>query len=105
MRCEVFVPALDRDEAVPETRETLLRERERFGVPVDPDDAHAGRGLEEGFRVAAEAERRVDEDAAALRPEGLDDLPEEDGDVTRACSFHGGRVRRDGVRVRRSPHP
>ena len=40
--------------------------------------------------MPAEPERRVDEDAAALRPESGDDLTEEDGDVTRAFSFHGG---------------
>ena len=38
-------------------------------------------GGEDRLRVPAEAERRVDVDAAALRPERLEDLPEEDGDV------------------------
>src|SRR5471030_1613398 len=86
---EILVAPLHRDEARAEPREALLRESQRLWIAVDPDDPHVGRGLEESPGVTAEAERRVHVDAAALRPERRDDLPEEDGDVNRAGIRHG----------------
>ena len=103
---EVLVAALDGDEAGPEAGEALAsRGRGPRGPRSIPTTRTPGERLEKRFRMAAEAERRVDEDAAALRPQGLDDLPEEDGNVARASSFHGCASDADGVRARRSPHP
>ena len=72
---------LPRDDARAERREALFREAQGLRIAVDPHDAHVGRGLEERPRMASEAERRVDVDAAPLRPERRDDLPEQHGDV------------------------
>ena len=57
------------------------RERERVRVPVDAEQPHARAPREERLRVAARADRRVHEEAAALGREPLDDFVEENGRV------------------------
>src|SRR5262245_50684513 len=51
--------------------ERCTRSRERVGVAVEADHAR-GAGVEQGPGMTAEADRAVDEQAAALGPEKLD---------------------------------
>ena len=51
--------------AIAKRRERLARDRERVAVAIDPDQPRRA-ALEHHARVAAEADRAIDEDAAAL---------------------------------------
>ena len=56
--------------------------RDRIGIAVDGNDLVLRMGIEDGARIAACAERAVDEGAAALRIERRADLHQENGNVT-----------------------
>jgi hypothetical protein len=50
--------------SIPERREPLAGDRQGVGVTVEPDDGELREPREEGARVPAHAERRVDEHRA-----------------------------------------
>ena len=52
--------------AIAKRLERRARQRQRVGVAIDPDQPRRA-GFEHHARVAAEADRAIDEDAAALR--------------------------------------
>ena len=59
-------------DAVAPGRERFARARERVGIAIEADDAR-GAGFEQRARVAAESDGAIDEQAAALGPQELDD--------------------------------
>jgi hypothetical protein len=86
-RVQVREVALDERDAVAEAREALSCERERVRIAVDAEDARAIAARQDSRRVASRAERRVDEEPAALRREQANDVVEENGSVRRG--FNG----------------
>ncbi len=56
--------------AAAERREALTRDAERVGVAIEADDRELREPFEEGPRVPAHAERRVDEDRAVALESG-----------------------------------
>src|SRR5581483_6779843 len=60
-------------DAIAPRRERVARDRERVGIAIDADEARSAAG-EQRTRVAAEADRAIDEDAAAPRLQLLEDL-------------------------------
>jgi hypothetical protein len=63
---------------IAEPRESLSREGDRIGIPIDAEETDTGTRFEQGLRVSAGSESRIHEEAAALRREDLDDLPKKD---------------------------
>ena len=60
-------------DAVAEPRQLLLRDLERSGIPVEPDQP-GGAGLEQQRRMTGESNRAIDEHSAACRREVLEHL-------------------------------
>ena len=73
------------DAVAPTARASSRALRERVGVAIEADDARRA-GFEQRARVAAEADRAVDEQPAALGRRKLQDFGGHDGDVLGAPS-------------------
>ena len=84
MRMHPVVGVHERD-AIRKGVQGALRDRNRVGVAVNPDQPRRA-AFEQHPRVAAEADRGVDESAAALGLEQRSHLVEQNRNVS--CAFH-----------------
>ena len=77
---ELAVIGMNERHAIAPRRQRLAGPLERLGIAVEPEDSTCA-GFEKSARMPAEADRAIDEQAAAFRAQLLEHLGRENGNV------------------------